>query len=311
LNSILSVVLPVFGLILTGFIAGWTNLLGKASSEALNGFVFYFSLPVLLFLAMAKIDTATVLNFPYIAAYLGGQVVTLAVGIFAAKNLFRVSLAEAATHGTVGIYGNVGYMGIPLVLTAFGEAALPPAIIATIINAALNIAVLTAVIESQRQNDGDGFGVANVITSVIKSPILVAPVLGFFWALLGLPVPAPLQTYGSILGAAAGPCALFSIGLSLVGLPISEGRSEIASMVFLKLLVHPIATWCFAVWLLSNQPEIFTICVLMAALPTGANLYVLAQRYRTYVVRTSSGILASTILSLGTLSALFYWFVGV
>jgi malonate transporter len=281
LHSVLNVVVPVFALILTGYIAGHRNILGKASSDALNGFVFYFSLPVLLFLAMAKIDTATVLNGPYIAAYLAGQVATLLIGIAVAKGLFRVSLGEAATHGTVGIYGNVGYMGIPLVLTAFGEAALPPVIIATIINAALNIAVLTAVIESERHSGSGGLAIVKVLGSVIRSPILVAPILGFAWALLELPVPAPVQTYGSILGAAAGPCALFSIGLSLVGLPISEGRSEVASMAVLKLIVHPLATWGFAVLWLADQPQAFKICILV-----------------------------STTLSLLTLSALFYWFIG-
>ncbi|WPZ36423.1 AEC family transporter [Thalassobaculum sp. OXR-137] len=306
MNSIVNVVLPVFGLILTGYLAGWRKLLGRDSSEALNGFVFYFALPVLLFIAMAKIDTATVLNGPFLAAYLLGQISTLLIGFVVAKTFFKVSLSEAATHGTVGIYGNVGYMGIPLVLTAYGEAALPPAIIATIVNAALNIAVLTAVIETDRHSGSGLAALRKVAGAVCKSPILVAPVVGFLWALAGLPVPTSVQTYGNILGAAAGPCALFAIGLSLVGLPLSEGRAEVASMTVLKLLVHPALTWIFATWLLSDQPRVFMICVLMAALPTGANLFVLVQRYRIYVARTSTGILVTTTLSLLTLSALFY-----
>ena len=308
MESILNVVVPVFGLVLTGYIAGKIGLLGKASSEALNGFVFYFSLPVLLFFAMAKIDASSVVNVPFITAYLGGQIVTLSLGILVARRIFGISAVKAATHGTAGIYGNVGYMGIPLALTAFGETALPPVVIATIINAALNIAVLTAVIEGQRHGQNDDFNYLRVLGSVLKSPILAAPILGFCCALIELPMPTSFETYGSILGSAAGPCALFSIGLSLVGLPVSEGRSEITSMVILKLVIHPVATWCFAIWLLSDQPQLFTICVLMAALPTGANLYVLAQKYQVYVARTSSGILASTVLSLGTLSAFFYWF---
>ena len=308
MSSIVDVVLPVFGLILTGYLAGYRKLLGRDSSVALNGFVFYFALPVLLFLAMARIDTSTVLNGPYIAAYLLGQVATLALGFVVARGVFRVSVAEAATHGTVGIYGNVGYMGIPLVLTAFGEDALPPVVIATIINAALNIAVLTAVIESGRQSGSGMTALRKVATSVAGSPILVAPVLGFLWALAELPVPEPLRIYGSILGAAAGPCALFSIGLSLVGLPLSEGRAEVASMTVLKLLVHPVLTWAFALWLLGDEPRLFVICVLMAALPTGANLFVLVQRYHLYVARTSTGILVSTTLSLVTLSVFFYLF---
>ncbi|MEK9724626.1 MAG: AEC family transporter [Rhodospirillaceae bacterium] len=311
MSSIVTVVLPVFALIATGYVAGYRKLLGRDSSEALNGFVFYFALPVLLFLAMARIDTATVLNGPYIAAYLAGQVVTLLLGAVAAKALFRISAAEAATHGTVGIYGNVGYMGIPLVLTAYGEAMLAPVVIATIINAALNIAVLTAVIEATRQRgagERDGSAIGQVVKSVVNSPILVAPVLGFGWALLDLPLPAPLVSYGTILGAAAGPCALFAIGLSLVGLPLSEGRAEVASMTVLKLLVHPLATWGFAALWLTDQPQVFQVCILMAALPTGANLFVLVQRYRLYVARTSTGILATTMAGVLTLSALFYLF---
>jgi malonate transporter and related proteins len=305
MSSILNVVLPIFAIILTGYIAGRRGLLGETSSTALNGFVFYFALPVLLFKAMAQVDTATVLNGPYIATYMGGQVIALVVGMAVARGFFRTSWAEAATHGTVAIYGNVGYMGIPLVLAAFGEAALPPAIIATIINAALNISVLTAFIETGQHQGRGGRAVRDVAFALIKNPILIAPILGFMWSLSGLSLPAPVITYGDILGAAAGPCALFSLGLFLVGKPLSEGIAEVSSMTIIKLLVHPLATWGLAVFLLADQPRWFTICILMAALPTGANIFILVQRYNIYVARTSTAILASTVLSLLTLSALF------
>jgi len=305
MSSILNVVLPIFAIILTGYISGRRGLLGPTSSTALNGFVFYFALPVLLFKAMAQVDTATVLNGPYIATYMGGQVIALVIGMMIARGFFRTSWPEAATHGTVAIYGNVGYMGIPLVLAAFGEAALPPAIIATIINAALNIAILTAFIETGQHRGRGGNAVRDVAFALIKNPILIAPVLGFIWSLSGLPLPAPVITYGDILGAAAGPCALFSLGLFLVGKPLSEGIAEVTSMTVIKLLIHPLATWGLAVFLLADQPRWFTICILMAALPTGANIFILVQRYNIYVARTSTAILASTVLSLLTLSALF------
>ncbi len=307
MNLIISVVLPVFAIILTGYLSRRQNLLGDGSSDALNGFVFYIALPVLLFKAMAQVEVETVLNVPYIATYLGGQFVALTIGMVVARRLFKRSYAEAATHGTAGIYGNTGYLGIPLVVTAFGENLLPPVIIAVIINAALNISVLTAFIETDKHKGG-GFGVFRDVTlALAKNPILIAPVLGLAYALTGWALPTPVVTYGTILGAAAGPCALFSLGLFLYGKPLSEGRAEVTSMTIIKLLIHPLATFLLGLWLLADQPEWFTICVLMAALPTGANLFILTQKYQVYVARTSTAILVSTVLSVGTLSAFLVW----
>lgn len=303
MTALVDTVLPIFAIILTGYLAGRRGLLGQASSDALNGFVFFIALPVLLFKAMAQVDPTTVLHGPYIAAYVGGQVVTLLVGLAIARFGFGVSPAQAATHGTVAIYGNVGYMGIPLVLALFGESALPPAVVATIINAALNIAMLTAFIEADR-SAGEGRVLRDVAGALVRNPILIAPFLGLGWALTGWPLPQPIVTYGAVLGAAAGPCALFSLGLFLVGKPLSEGRAEVASMTLLKLVLHPAATAAFGLWLLADEPRLFLICVMMAALPTGANLFILVQRYGVYVARTSTAILASTVLSLATLSAL-------
>jgi predicted permease len=304
-TSIVNVVLPIFAIVLAGYLVGRRGLLGSASSDALNGFVFFVALPVLLFKAMAEVDTAVVLNGPYIATYIGGQVLTLLIGMGLARGLFKTSLAEAATHGTAAIYGNVGYMGIPLVLAAVGEAALPPVIIATIVNAALNIAVLTALIETDQHRESGTGVVRDVARALIRNPILIAPVLGFLWALTGWDLPKPVVTFGTVLGAAAGPCALFSLGLFLLGKPLSEGRGEVTSMVILKLLIHPLITAALASWWLADQPRWAAICILMAALPTGANLFILSQKYGVYTARTSTAILVSTVLSVLTLSVLF------
>lgn len=302
--SIINVVLPIFAIILTGYLAGRRGLLGSASSDALNGFVYFFALPVLLFKAMAQVDPAVILNGAYIATYLGGQVLTLVLGYVIARRMFRISMPEAVTHGTTSIYGNVGYMGIPLVLAAFGEQALPPVVIATIINAALNIGVLTAFIETNQHRGDRGDVFRDVSGALLKNPILIAPLLGILWAWSGMALPQPVVTFSTVLGAAAGPCALFSLGLFLVGKPLSEGRGEVASMTVLKLFIHPLITWGLAIWLLADQPQWLAICVLMAAMPTGANLFIIAQKYNVYVARTSTAILASTILSILTLSVL-------
>jgi len=115
----------------------------------------------------------------------------------------------------------------------------------------------------------------------------------------------PVDTFCGILGAAAGPSALFAIGLFLVGIPIARGAPEVAAVTAMKLIVHPLATWVFAVHVLDVAPEWTAVGVLMAALPTGANVFVLAQNYRLYEARGSAVILVSTVVSVVTLPALF------
>src|SRR5919112_95598 len=72
---IIDVVLPVFTLVLAGYLAGRLGLLGGASSEALNRFVYWMALPALLFVAMARVPVREVLNVPFLVAFAGGMTV--------------------------------------------------------------------------------------------------------------------------------------------------------------------------------------------------------------------------------------------
>ena len=309
MQSIINVVLPVFAIILSGYLAGRFKVLGEESGEVLQRFVFYVAMPVLLFYAMARVSAAEILNWPYLSAYLGGQAITFLLAILVAKFLLKKRLAESALSSMAGVYGNTGYMGIPLVMAAFGPDWAVPAIIATVVNAAVVLGVVAAIIEIELSVSDDVSDIfKDVVSALVRNPLLVAPVLGFCWSLSGLGLAAPVKTFSSILGAAAGPCALFSIGLFLVGKSLRRDTLEVSWIVILKLFVHPAVTWVLAFHVLEVDVMWATICVVMAALPTGANIFILARRYDLYLDRTSAVILISTIASLLTLSILFsYW----
>ncbi len=309
MQPVINVVLPVFAIILSGYLAGHFKVLGEESGDVLQRFVFYVAMPVLLFYAMARVEVAEILNWPYLSAYLGGQAITFVLAMIVAKFLSKRRLAESALSGMAGIYGNTGYMGIPLIMAAFGPDWVVPAIIATVINAAVVLGIVAAIIGIDLSvGDGVSGVLQDVVSALIRNPLLVAPVLGFCWSLGGLGLAAPVETFSTVLGAAAGPCALFSIGLFLVGKSLRKNTLEVSWIVVLKLLVHPAATWFLAFHVLKMEVMWATICVVMAALPTGANIFILARRYDLYLDRTSAVILISTIASLLTLSILFsHW----
>ncbi len=311
MEPILNVVLPVFGIIATGYGCGRCGLLGDDSTEALNRFVYWVALPVLLFRSMAMADLAELYNGAFLAAYIGGVLGAWVLAMAFARMVYGLRLAENALYGLNCVFANTGYMGIPLAITAFGQAAALPAIVATVIHAAILVTIATALIEfGQARGGGGSVGrmLIDVAGAIAKSPLIVAPVLGVLWALTGLALPGPVDGFTRILGAAAGPCALFAIGLFLVGRPISEGIGEVGTMTAFKLLLQPAIMAALVFWVFPMDPLWATVAVLMATLPTGASSFVLAQAYGTYVQRTSTVILITTVLSVITISVFFLVF---
>ncbi len=304
MSALVNVVLPVFAIILSGYLIGRFKVLGEASSEALNGFVYYVALPVLLFHSVAKAPPEKVFVWGYIATYAAAGFATFALGVLVSRLIFKRRLAENALFAMGSVFGNTGYMGIPLAIVAFGEAAALPAIVATVLHGVIWVPLVLAMVETDMR-DGGGGRLRDIALSLVRNPMLVAPVAGILWSLTGIALPGPVDNFASILGAAAGPCALFALGMFLVGKPLHEGAGEVGSMVVLKLLFHPLITWIFAFYVFTLEPLWATVAVLMAALPAGANCYVLAQQYGRFVERSSAAILISTVLAVATVAALF------
>ncbi len=304
MEPIVNVVLPVFAIILAGYLSGRFRILGEESSEALNRFVFYVALPVLLFYSMARVEPAQIFNWPFIGAFATGSVATMAIAMLAARIMFRTQFSEKVLFGMTAVWANTGYMGIPLAIVAFGDAGALPAIIATVFQSVVLLVLVTALIEMGRRGPGLG-GIGQVLTALLRNPLIISPALGIAWSIAGWRLPVPVATFCAILSPAAGPAALFAIGLFLVGKPIRRGFGEVAAMTMFKLVVHPLVTW----WCVSNVFELdplwSAVAILLAALPAGANCFVVAQNNGIYVHRTSAAILVSTILAVVTVSILF------
>jgi predicted permease len=306
MGAIVDVVLPVFAIILAGYLCGRFRILGEASSEALNAFVYYVALPALFLGSMARLPVGEVLNGPFLVTYLGGVAIVWAFAVGVARLIFPARGATLALHGLAATFANTGYMGIPLLITAFGPAAALPAIIATVANSAIVLTLGIVIIEADlSRGDAGGAILRDVGRGVARSPLLLSAVAGILLSALGLKLPTAVATFCDILGAAAPPCALFAIGLFMVGRTMTAGAREVAWLAALKLAIHPLATWLLATQVVRLDPQWTRAAVILAALPTGSLVFVLAQQYGVYTQRATSAILLSTLVSILTLSALF------
>src|SRR3546814_14828537 len=88
MGPILNVVFPIFAIMAAGYAAGRFRLLGNASSEALNRFVYFIALPALFFVSMARVSRGEVFNLPFLGAYGGGAAATFLIAVAVAKSAF-------------------------------------------------------------------------------------------------------------------------------------------------------------------------------------------------------------------------------
>ena len=115
-------------------------------------------------------------------------------------------------------------------------------------------------------------------------------------------------TRRTLLGAAAGPCALFAMGASLATYPLTANVLSTLPLVALKLVVHPLLVWVLAVPVLGLEGVWVPVAVLMASMPTGINVYLVATRYEAGTTVAARTIFLSTAISVLTISAALYVF---
>ncbi|MEM7443421.1 MAG: AEC family transporter [Pseudomonadota bacterium] len=305
MDAVFNVALPIFAVILAGYVAGKIGILGETASKALNQFVYWVALPPLVFLAMARSSIQDVLHWPFIGAFLGSIVgvwlAAMVIGAIAKRERAEILIMQ----GMNSAFSNTGYMGIPLFLSAFGSAAVAPALLATVITSAIAVGLAVIGLElAASKGRHIGHALLDVFLALVKNPLVVAPMLGLLASYLRLPVPLPVANLFDLLGAAASPCALFAIGLFMSSRPLAADLAEIGWISVLKLLWQPLLVWWLADTFFPMEPFWLASAIILAALPTGALTFVVAQKYEVYVERTSGVILVSTIASVVTLSVL-------
>ncbi|MDH1262201.1 AEC family transporter [Pseudomonas sp. GD03944] len=303
--SVFNVILPVFALILAGFLCRRWGILGASAASEINRMVVWLCLPALLFKATATAAWEQIWQPQFILVYSGA---TLAV--FAVTLLWRLrhtgNLADASIQGLSASYANTGYMGIPLCLLVLGDAGLAPALVATLIVVCVLFALAVVCIEVALQDEKSLHrAVAKVALALAKNPLVVSPLLGGLWAASGQSLAVPVEQFLTLLASATAPCALISLGLFLAHKQVGRGEGSIP-LVLIKLVAHPLITWVLAFHVFNLPPLWAYAALLMSALPTGTGPFMLAEFYRREAAVVSYTILLSTLGSLVTLSLCLY-----
>lgn len=295
--GILSGFFVVWSVILAGMFVGRRGVLGRNAQSVLSAFSFYVATPALLFEILSKAELTDIFGPPLLvatASTLTAAVLFLLLARFALKR----SAAESLIGATNASLANWGNLGIPIAAFVFGDAGYVAPLI--VFQLALFTPLLLVGLDATSARHSTTLW--KFAVSTFRNPVIAGSVLGMVVAGTGFGVPDLVLEPVHLIAGAAVPAMLIAFGISLNGsvpLQASIGRrADILLASGFKLIVHPLLAYCLAGLILRlESPQVFA-AVVMAAMPTAQNAFVIASRYETGLVATKDTVLITTLVAL-------------
>lgn len=306
LLGLLSLLAPFFGLILIGVVAAKTARLPVEGLAWMRFFLVYLALPCLFFRLVADKPIAEIANARFALLTTTATAIAFLLA-FGAVALATRRLPAAVLGGVAGSYSNIGYMGPPLVLSFLGSAANAPVALILIFDTLFLFTAVPALMSLagiERRRPVAAIGA--VLGRVVFHPFMLGTAAGVLASLLGLRLPDALDKMTAWLANAAAPSALFVLGVMLALQPVGRIGADVAALVVIKLVVHPLVVWLLLSFFGEADAVWLQAAVVMAALPPALNIFVLSTQYRVGIERASACVLVGTVLSMATLTGLLW-----
>ncbi len=304
MQIVLGVTLPFFALVLFGYVAAARRWVPGDAVPAFNGFLLYFSVPAMLFRFAAGTPFPEIANGRYFLAWGTCGIALVLTVTYVMRRLMRQRLRDAAFYGLSAVVANAGFMGVPLLVALLGTSAAAPTILAIVADLVMVASVGLVLAEMDGATErGWRADLRDAVLRIFLNPFLISMILGAVFSGFEWKLGTPFAEIVKLLADAAGPCALFAIGVSLVR-PDAPLRSPVLALpVVVKLIVHPAAIW-LTMLAFGIDDATRQVAVLVAALPSAGWVFIFAMRYEADAGRISATILWTTALAFVTFSAL-------
>lgn len=260
--------------------------------------------PALLFRTMSRMDLT---HLPWTAAqayFLPAAAWAVVVYLWLRHRPHAGLPAAPASRTVSAVYGNGVQLGVPMAAALFGEPGLAIHIALVSLHGVILLTLLTALAELDLARHDRTVTLAQTVRTTLRNtlihPVVLPVILGLAWNLTGLGLHPVLDTTLLGLGSAVVPVCLLMIGMTLGIYGVGGQVRNAALLSALKLLALPALVLVVARWGFGLQGLALQVCVMMAALPSGTNALIFAQRYRTLEPEATAVIVISTAAFMGT-----------
>ena len=294
LERIVGIIVPVFVIIALGY--GYARLRGKtvqADMVAVNRVSMDVLCPLLVFTALASRDFDLAHNSLLIVAGVG---ISLGSGLLAWP-VARLFGYDVRSFVPPMMYNNCGNMGLPLAVLAFGSASLAAAVALFMASNLVYFSLGIALIRSGRRSDDDDATHAVSPWQLLRSPMMIAMLIGVLFAALHLHLPAALFQGLKLLGEACIPLMLFALGVRMLEVSLKSWHIGMVGAIVCPvagLLVARLLELALPLTALQRGQM-----YLFAALPPAVLCFMVAERYRQEPDKVAAIVLLGNLAAVG------------
>ncbi|WP_172397993.1 AEC family transporter [Gilliamella apicola] len=288
--------LPLFILILLGFLAVKLGRWQKTVTDSLTKFTFYIAFPIMLFQIMSHFSEQSEIDIKLLLVFFGGSFIVFAIGCLIASKIFKLNGSQSTLFAMGGIYTNTVFVGIPIIKMLLGNQAIPIVAIIVIFNALILWTLATVSIEFVQMGKLSGSSFIKALKNVSKNPIIIGIFTGIIVNYIGLPIPNFINQSTKMVSDMTAPLSLIVLGMGLAEYKIRDQLLITGSICLLKLAILPIVT--YIVGKLLGLPTLeLQVVVLLSSVSIAINCYMMARQFEVLQGPIASSLLISTALS--------------
>jgi predicted permease len=294
-------VIPFFLLIFVGAAVARAKLIDLAGARALSSYVFWVAFPALLIHSLSHSPAPNA----HMAVSLGVYAVAMTAPLVIILLLGRLlgwTREERCGSAMAGIGGNTAFLGAPLAIALFGQAASAHAAAVVAVDCTVIMLIATATLRSA-SSDGSWKRIA-LLTAT--NPLVISALIGLAMSYAGVVAPGPIDQALSTLRATASPVGLIALGVVMgleAGRPAPGDAQPVAAAVAAKILLAPVLVW-LATGLVSADPLFRDTATLLAACPTAVNVFIQTRTLNVFAKGGAMAVVLATAVSVVTLPLL-------
>lgn len=303
--SVISIITPLILIVLAGFVTAKRSWLSQIQLDGISRLTFYGFIPAFLFYQMANADLSSQLDIRLFAAFYLPVLSIYTLGFISNYVLHKQlgkNIGGSAVFGLNASYSNNIIVGLPVLLLAVGEQALP--IIFMIVT--FHSVMLFGLTGMLAANEG-GFNLKSFLTQNLTNPLIIGILSGLAVNILGITLPSLINDFLQLFSKPAVTLALFVLGSSIAFYKINQDKRFIAIATVLKLFILPVTVYFTSSYIFGLSALVIKVLVVLSACPIGVNAYLIAKSYKFHQETVASSVVVSTVFSAITIPLWLAW----